>query len=367
MTISTGRSRVLSGTGPIRYPHMKGSEHPMSPDREFITGLPKAELHLHLEGTLEPELKLELARRNGVDIGQTSIDQIRDSYHFVDLTSFLAVYYPAMQVLVTEQDFHDLAIAYLRRAAADGIVHTEMFFDPQAHTDRGIPFATVIDGLWSAVQEAPALGVDASLIMCFLRDLSAESAMATLEASLPYKDRIIGVGLDSDERDNPPEKFAEVFARAREAGYRLTMHCDIDQADSIDHIETVIHRIGVSRIDHGTNLVEDPALVEEVRDRGIGLTCCPMSNSFVTVGHTPTMKGKEIVQLLREGVKVSLASDDPAYFGGYLVDNFVGLVEKMDLSREEVIQLARNSLEISWLNAGRRARLLDRLEDYVAR
>ncbi|MDN6513957.1 MAG: adenosine deaminase [Acidipropionibacterium jensenii] len=344
----------------------------MSTDREFITGLPKAELHLHLEGTLEPELKLELARRNGVDIGQTQIDEIRASYTFTDLTSFLAVYYPAMQVLVTEQDFHDLAIGYLRRAAADGVVHAEMFFDPQAHTDRGVAFSTVIDGLWSAVQEAPDLGVDASLIMCFLRDLSAESAMETLEASLPYRDRIVGVGLDSDERDNPPEKFAEVFARAREAGYRLTMHCDIDQADSIGHIGTVVHQIGVSRIDHGTNIVEDPQLVDEVRRRGIGLTCCPISNSFVTLNSTPTssepmMKGREIVDLLRDGVKVSLASDDPAYFGGYLVDNFLALSEEMDLSRDDLVQLARNSLEISWLDESRKAELLGRRDEYAAR
>ncbi len=335
----------------------------MSLDRDFIVGLPKAELHLHLEGTLEPELKLELARRNGIDIGQTGIEEVRASYDFHDLTSFLAVYYPAMGVLVTEQDFHDLAMAYLRRAAADGIVHAEMFFDPQAHTGRGVAFSTVIDGLWSAVQEAPSLGVDASLIMCFLRDLSAESALETLEASLPYRDRIVGVGLDSDERDNPPEKFAEVFSRARAAGYRLTMHCDIDQVDSIGHIGTVLHGIGVERIDHGTNVVEDPGLVAELRERGIGLTCCPLSNSFVT----ETMKGREIVELLRNGVKVSLASDDPAYFGGYLVDNFVALAEGMELSREDAVRLARNSLEISWLDDARRTELLARLDEYAAR
>ncbi len=228
-------------------------------DRAFIDALPKAELHLHIEGgTLEPELKLELARRNGVDIGQTTVDEVRATYGFTDLTSFLAVYYPAMEVLVTEQDFHDLALAYLRRAAADGVFRAEIFFDPQAHTSRGIPFSTVIDGLWSAVQEAPSLGVDAALIMCFLRDHSVESASETLKASLPYRDRIVGVGLDSDERGNPPEKFAEVFAAAKEAGYRLTMHCDIDQEQSIRNIATVLRTIGVERIDHGTNIVEDP-------------------------------------------------------------------------------------------------------------
>ena len=275
-------------------------------DRSFIDSLPKAELHLHIEGTLEPELKLELARRNGVDIGQSTVEQVRDTYRFTDLTSFLAVYYPAMEVLVTEQDFHDLAMDYFRRAAADGVVRAEIFFDPQAHTSRGVAFSTVIDGLWSAVQEAESLGVDAALIMCFLRDHSAESAKETLEASLPYRDRIVGVGLDSDERGNPPEKFAEIFAAAEEAGYRLTMHCDIDQEQSITNIATVLHEIGVERIDHGTNILEDPALVAEAKARGIGFTCCPLSNSFVT----EQMKGQEITTLLRQGLKVSIASED---------------------------------------------------------
>ena len=313
-------------------------------DRPFIDSLPKAELHLHIEGTLEPELKLELARRNGVDIGQSTVEQVRDTYRFTDLTSFLAVYYPAMEVLVTEQDFHDLAMDYFRRAAADGVVRAEIFFDPQAHTSRGVAFSTVIDGLWSALEEAQSLGVDAALIMCFLRDHSAESAAQTLEASLPYRDRIVGVGLDSDERGNPPEKFAAVFAAAKDAGYRLTMHCDIDQEQSITNIATVLHEIGVERIDHGTNILEDPALVAEAKERGIGFTCCPLSNSFVT----EQMKGEEIASLLRQGLKISIASDDPSYFGGYVGDNIEALADAQQLTRDEVVQLARNSLEISW-------------------
>lgn len=332
-------------------------------DREFIDSLPKAELHLHIEGTLEPELKLELARRNGVDIGQSTVEQVRATYSFTDLTSFLSVYYPAMEVLVTEQDFHDLTIAYLRRAAADGVVRAEIFFDPQAHTSRGIAFSTVIDGLWSAVQEAPSLGVDAALIMCFLRDHSAESARETLEASLPYRDRIVGVGLDSDERGNPPEKFAEVFAAAQNAGYRMTMHCDIDQEQSISNIATVLHTIGVERIDHGTNILEDPSLVAEAKQQGIGFTCCPVSNSFVT----EQMKGAEITQLLREGLKVSIASDDPAYFGGYVGDNIAALAEAQQLTRDEVVQLARNSLEISWAGGERIQEWLRQLEEVAAR
>ena len=332
-------------------------------DRAFIDSLPKAELHLHIEGTLEPELKLELARRNGVDIGQSTVEQVRETYDFTDLTSFLAVYYPAMEVLVTERDFHDLALDYLRRAAADGVVRAEIFFDPQAHTSRGVPFSTVIDGLWSAVQGAASLGVDAGLIMCFLRDHSAESAQATLEASLPYRDRIIGVGLDSDERGNPPEKFAEIFTAAKDAGYRLTMHCDIDQEHSIANIATVLHEIGVERIDHGTNILEDPALVVEAKQRGIGFTCCPLSNSFVT----EEMKGAEITALLREGLKVSIASDDPAYFGGYVGDNIAALADAQQLTREDVARLARNSLEISWAGEERKHAWLRELEEIAAR
>ncbi|WP_114854406.1 adenosine deaminase [Brachybacterium sp. YJGR34] len=331
-------------------------------DREFIDALPKAELHVHIEGTLEPELKLELARRNGVDIGQSTVEEVRATYAFTDLTSFLAVYYPAMEVLVTEQDFHDLALGYLRRAAADGVVRAEIFFDPQAHTSRGVPFATVIDGLWSAIQEAPSLGVDAALIMCFLRDHSAESARETLEASLPYREKIVGVGLDSDERGNPPEKFAEVFAAAQEAGYRLTMHCDVDQEQSIANIATVLHTIGVERIDHGTNILEDPALVAEAMQRGIGFTCCPLSNSFVS----DQMKGEEITALLRQGAKVSLASDDPAYFGGYVGDNYAALAAAQQLGREELALLARNSLEISWADQAQVARWLEQLDAVVA-
>ena len=332
-------------------------------DRPFIDSLPKAELHLHIEGTLEPELKLELARRNGVDIGQSTVEQVRDTYRFTDLTSFLAVYYPAMEVLVTEQDFHDLAMDYFRRAAADGVVRAEIFFDPQAHTSRGIAFSTVIDGLWSAVQEAAELGVDAGLIMCFLRDHSAESAAQTLEASLPYRDRILGVGLDSDERGNPPEKFAETFAAAKEAGYRLTMHCDIDQEQSITNIATVLHQIGVERIDHGTNILENPDLVAEAKERGIGFTCCPLSNSFVS----EQMKGEEITTLLRQGLKVSIASDDPAYFGGYVGDNIEALATAQQLTRDEVVQLARNSLAISWAPAERVQGWVSALEEIAAR
>ncbi|MBB2977128.1 adenosine deaminase [Microbacterium endophyticum] len=329
----------------------------------FATGLPKAELHLHLEGTLEPELKFALAARNGIPLDQTSVEEVKATYDFTDLTSFLAIYYPAMNVLQTADDFHDLAWAYLQRAHADGVVHAEMFFDPQAHTSRGVPFEAVISGYRrAAVRAQSELGVSAELILCFLRDFSAEYAMATLMEALPYRSWIVGVGLDSDERGNPPEKFAAVFARAKAEGFFLTMHCDIDQPGSIDHIRQVLTEIQVDRIDHGTNIVENPELVALVKERGLGLTCCPVSNSFVT----EQMKSDEIVALMREGVRVTINSDDPAYFGAYVSANYVALAEQADLSLADLVLLAQNSFEASWLTPRRRAEYLDRIAEYAA-
>ncbi len=329
----------------------------------YIAGLPKCELHLHLEGTLEPELKLALARRNGIALEQSTVDEVEATYDFDSLASFLAVYYPAMGVLVTAEDFRDLAYAYLKRAAAQSVRHVEMFFDPQAHTGRGVPFATVVSGYRQAIVAARAeFGISAELIMCFLRDLSAEFAMATLMESLPYKDWIIGVGLDSDERDNPPSKFAEVFARARREGYQLTMHCDIDQVGSIENIRQALEDIGVDRIDHGTNIVESPPLVEQLKRRGIGLTCCPISNSFVT----SDMKANEIVSLLRDDVRVTVNSDDPAYFRGYVGENFVALAAEAGLTAADVTRLARNAFEIAWLPERAREAFLAELDAYAA-
>ena len=329
----------------------------------FAHGLPKAELHLHLEGTLEPELKFALAARNGIDLAEKTVEEVTATYDFTDLTSFLAVYYPAMQVLRTADDFHDLAWAYLLRAKEQGVVHAEMFFDPQAHTSRGVPFENVVTGYHrAAVRADEELGISAELILCFLRDLPAEDAVVTLEAALPYKNWIIGVGLDSDERDNPPGKFSDVFARARAEGFRLTMHCDIDQVGSIDNIRTVLEDIRVERIDHGTNIVEDPELVAMAKERGLGFTCCPVSNSFVT----EQMKADEIVSLLRAGLRVTINSDDPAYFGAYVGDNYIALAEQAGLSHTELVQLAINSFEASWLTPERRAAYIDRVKDYAA-
>jgi adenine deaminase len=329
---------------------------------DFIAGMPKAELHIHLEGTLEPELKFELAARNGAELPYRSVEEMRAAYGFDDLSSFLAVYYEGMSVLQSEQDFYDLASAYFRKAASQNVVYAECFFDPQAHTSRGIPFGTAIEGFHRAQEAAAAeLGLQSRLIMCFLRDLSAESALATLEESLPYSDWIVGVGLDSDEKGNPPVKFRDVFSLARAEGFRLTMHCDVDQEDSVGHIWQCLDEIGVERIDHGVNSLEDPALVREIEARGLGLTVCPISNLHVAGG----LKAHELKTMLDHGMRATVNSDDPAYFPGYVNENLAAAQAEAGMTREEVIGLARNSFEIGWLDADERSAYLGRLEAYV--
>jgi adenosine deaminase len=334
----------------------------MSDLATLIAEMPKAELHLHLEGTLEPELKFELAARNGLALPYRSAAEMRAAYEFDDLASFLAVYYEGMSVLLTERDFYDLALAYFRKAASQNVVYAEVFFDPQAHTSRGIPFGTVIEGFRRAQVDAEAaLGLRSRLIMCFLRDLSADSALLTLEASLPYRDWIVGVGLDSDERGNPPLKFKGVFERARQEGYRLTMHCDVDQADSVGHIWQCLDEIGVERIDHGVNSLEDSALVREITGRGLGLTVCPISNGYVAGG----LKADELKTMLDHGMRATVNSDDPAYFAGYVNENLAAAQGAVGLTREEVVALAGNSFEIAWLEEGERARYLAALAAYA--
>ncbi|MGC5616406.1 adenosine deaminase [Georgenia sp. Z1491] len=317
----------------------------MTVDDDFLTALPKVELHLHIEGTLEPELRFRLAERNNLANPFESPAALRETYDFDDLPSFLAVYYEGMNVLLTEEDFYDLAREYLERAAAQNVAYVEMFFDPQAHTSRGVPFDVVIRGLRRAQMDAEnRLGVRSALIMCFLRDFEAGYAMATLLESLPYREWIVGVGLDSDEKGNPPEKFAKVFARARREGYRLTMHCDVDQENSIEHIRQVLHEIGVERIDHGTNVLEDEELTQEVIVRGIGLTSCPISNTFCGDG----TKAAEIRRCLELGIRITINSDDPAYFGGYVQENLAVLAEEAGFTPAELLQLERNAVDISW-------------------
>ena len=329
----------------------------------FIRAIPKAELHLHVEGTLEPRLKFDLAARNGLDLPYASAAEMRAAYDFDDLTSFLAQYYEGMSVLRTEADFHDLAMAYFTRVAGQNVVYVEMFFDPQAHTSRGIGFETVISGLTRARRKAhERFGIESQLIMCFLRDHSVASAFETLGQAAPYRDGIVGVGLDSDERDNPPVKFSEVFAAAREQGYRLTMHCDVDQQDSVANIRQCLDEIGVERIDHGLNVLDDAALVDEIKRRGIGLTACPVSNSYVTDG----TKAAEIRTLLQRGLLVSVHSDDPAYFPGYIAENLLVLQREAGLTREDIVRLVRNAFTISWLDEPTRTGHLARIDDWVS-
>lgn len=329
-------------------------------DHTLIDRLPKCELHVHLEGTLEPELKLALAERNGITLPYSTGEQARAAYQFDDLSSFLVSYYDGMTMLMTEPDFYDLTWAYLTKAAGQGVRYAEMFFDPQAHTCRGVPFDLVIRGIRRAQMDAEhRLGIRTALIMCFLRDFESEFAMATLVQSLPYREWIVGVGLDSDERDNPPSKFASVFERARAEGYLLTMHCDVDQQNSVEHIRQCLEDIGVDRIDHGTNIIESPDLTAEVTRRGVGLTCCPISNQWVSDG----TKAGLIKKLLDLGVKVTVNSDDPAYFGGYLSENLTAMQRDAGLTPAELVQLQRNAIDISWAPPEVRREFANQLDD----
>jgi adenosine deaminase len=329
----------------------------------FIEGIPKAELHLHIEGTLEPELKFELAARNGLTLPYKTIEEAVAGYDFDSLTSFLVGYYEGMGVLIEEQDFYDLGMAYFQKVAAQNLLYAEIFFDPQGHTSRGVPFANVINGLHRSRQDAAKeLGVDIQLIMCFLRDMSAESAMETLDQAEPFRDLIIGVGLDSDERDNPPLKFKEVYARARDRGYRLTMHCDVDQNNTIEHIRQALFDIGVERIDHGVNSLDDQGLTQTIIERGIGLTVCPISNIRVV----QNSKSAQIKTMLDKGMLATVNSDDPAYFQAYITDNLKTAQQDGGLTKDEVARLVHNAFTICWAPGDAKQRYIRRLDEYVA-
>jgi adenosine deaminase len=309
-------------------------------------GLPKAELHLHIEGTLEPELMFRLAQRNGVDLPYPDVEAVRAAYVFEDLQSFLDIYYAGCRVLVTEQDFYDLTDAYLARAAEQGVVHTEIFFDPQTHTERGIAFETVIEGITGALADGVREhGITSRLILCFLRDLSAESAMAALDAAAPFRDRIIGVGLDSAEVGNPPSKFEAVFARARDEGYLTVAHAGEEGPPA--YMWEALDLLRVRRIDHGVRCVGDVALVERLVAEQIPLTVCPLSNVKLRV--FDRLEDHNLATLLRSGLLVTVNSDDPAYFGGYVGDNLRATAEALALTDAEVLDLARNSFHASFL------------------
>ncbi len=313
----------------------------------FIRQLPKAELHLHLEGSLEPELMFELAKRNGIELPYASADEVRAAYEFTDLQSFLDIYYQCADVLRTEQDFYDMTWAYLLHCQQDGVVHTEPFFDPQTHTDRGIAFETVITGIHRALQDGEAkLNITSGLILCFLRHLSEEAAFATLDEAKPHLDKIIGVGLDSSEVEHPPEKFARVFDAAGELGLHRVAHAG--EEGPAEYIDTALARLQVERIDHGVRCVDDPELVEALAKTRIPLTVCPLSNTRLKVYEA--MTEHPILTLLEKGLCVTVNADDPAFFGGYLVDNYMALVSALSLTEEQAIALAANSIEAAFIN-----------------
>jgi adenosine deaminase len=330
----------------------------------FILGIPKCELHIHLEGSLEPELMFQLAARNGIRLPYASVDEVRRAYAFTNLQSFLDIYYAGAQVLRTERDFYDLTWAYLVRAHRDGVRHVEPFFDPQAHTARGVAFATVLDGIHRALGDAERqLGISSRLIMCFLRHLPAEAAMATLEAALPHRDRIVGVGLDSSEVGHPPQAFAGVYARARAEGFRAVAHAG--EEGPPEFIWQALDGLGVARIDHGVRCLEDPRLVDRLVAEGVPLTVCPLSNVKLRV--VPTLAQHALKRMLDRGLRVSVHSDDPAYFGGYVGENFRAAAAALGLDRDDVHRLARNSVEATFLEPSARQRLLDAVAAFAAR
>lgn len=327
--------------------------------RGVLEGMPKAELHIHIEGSLEPELIFALAARNNVALPYASVEDLRAAYAFTDLQSFLDIYYAGASVLLHEQDFYDMTAAYLQRAEADNVRHTEIFFDPQTHTARGVPVKDVIDGIHRACQDSP---VSATLILSFLRHLSEEEAFATLEEALPYRDKYIGVGLDSSERGNPPEKFARVFARCKELGFRLVAHAGEEGPPA--YIETALDVLQVERIDHGVRCLEDPALVARLAREQMALTVCPLSNVKLCV--FPAMAQHNLLELLDAGVKVTINSDDPAYFGGYVNDNFIATFEALPLGLSHAQRLARNGFEAAFLPDAQKQQLLAEVDAYFA-
>ncbi len=328
----------------------------------FIRALPKVELHLHIEGSLEPDLLFKLAKRNKVAIPFNSEAEVSAAYQFSDLQSFLDIYYQGANVLIEEEDFYDLTWAYLLRCKQDNVLHSEIFFDPQTHTARGIAFDTVIDGIDRALQQARhELGISSRLIMCFLRHLDEEAAFATLEQALPHRDRIIGVGLDSSEAGNPPEKFQRVFERALKEGFLTVAHAG--EEGPARYISDAISLLQVSRVDHGVRCVEDPDLVDHLIESRMPLTVCPLSNIKLCV--FDDMQQHNIVELLRRGLCVTINSDDPAYFGGYMSDNFLAVAAAHAMKMEEIAQFSFNAIEASFIDQTDRQRLRSRLKDFL--
>jgi len=329
----------------------------------FMRGLPKAELHLHIEGSLEPEMAFALAQKNGVSLPYPSVEALRAAYRFHNLQSFLDIYYAGASVLRDAQDFYSLTRAYLEKARAQGVIRAEIFFDPQTHTERGIAFETVLDGIWRALQDGEReLGLSSGLILCFLRHLSAESAMQTLEGALPFKDRLLAVGLDSSELGHPPSKFSEVFARARSEGLIAVAHAGEEGPPA--YIVEALDDLRVSRIDHGVRCEEDPALCQRLARSRMPLTVCPLSNIRLAV--FDRMEQHNLKRLLDSGLCVTVNSDDPAYFGGYVLENYLAVQQALGLTRADLTQLARNSIEASFLPAAEKQRWQAEIGRYAA-
>ena len=334
---------------------------PVAPDRlpDLLRAMPKAELHIHIEGSLEPELIFALAQRNGLSLPYSSVEDLRCAYAFTNLQSFLDIYYAGASVLITSQDFYDMARAYFVKAAADNVVHAELFFDPQTHTARGVSMDVVINGLHRACVDAETeLGISASLIMCFLRHLSEEEAFETLEQALPHRAKIIGIGLDSGEVGNPPEKFARVFARCRELGFHLVAHAGEEGPPA--YVWTALDVLKVERIDHGVQSSKDAALMHRLATDRIALTVCPLSNLKLCV--FPDLTSHNLKQLLDAGLAATVNSDDPAYFGGYMNDNFTQTFAATGLQAEHAYMLARNSFEASFIDASAKRRYFAELD-----
>ncbi|HEX2113981.1 MAG TPA: adenosine deaminase [Alphaproteobacteria bacterium] len=330
---------------------------------DFIAGLPKAELHLHIEGSLEPELAFALAQRNGVRLSYASVEALRAAYAFTNLQSFLDIYYQGMSVLLHEQDFYDLAWAYLERAKRQNVIHAEIFFDPQGHTARGVPMAAVVNGLHRALADAEArLGITSQLILCFLRHLDEDDALRTLDAAMPFRERIAGVGLDSSEVGHPPSKFQRVFKRAREHGFHVVAHAG--EEGPPEYIWEALDVLGVERIDHGVRALEDKALVRRLRDDRIPLTVCPLSNVKLRV--FDTLHKHPLRAMLENGLAATVNSDDPAYFGGYIGENFIETAQALDLTKRQLHELTRNAFAGSFLADDARRDLVARVDRYCA-
>jgi adenosine deaminase len=329
---------------------------------DFIAALPKAELHLHIEGTLEPELAFQLADKNQASLPFASVDEMRSAYDFQDLQSFLDLYYASISVVCTEEDFHDLTLAYLKKAASQNVRHTEIFFDPQSHTARDIPMETVLNGITSALKQGEKeLGVSSRLILCFLRHLSAESAWETLQQALSFREQFIGVGLDSSEVGHPPSKFVKVFEEARRNGLHIVCHAG--EEGPPEYITEALDLLHAERIDHGVRCMEDPTLVERLAAEQIPLTVCPLSNVRLCV--YPDMSQHPLKRMLEAGLRVTVNSDDPPYFGGYVNENFTAVQQALDLSRQELIQLARNSFTSAFLSDAEQQKLLSELPEEI--